>query len=97
MKFGLTVIRKYHRILALVFFAPMALIIVTGMLTTVEETWEFVNIGFSRSQLLSLHTGAIFSIHAFYPILIGVGMIGLLISGLPMFGKRKVKPSENLD
>jgi hypothetical protein len=97
MKFGLVVIfRKYHRILALILCAPMILIIITGMLTTVEETWEFVNIGFSRSQLLSIHTGAIFNIHAFYPILLGMGMIGLLITGLPMSGKRsrKVNPSE---
>jgi multidrug transporter EmrE-like cation transporter len=83
--------RKYHRLIAFITFLPVALIVITGMLATIEENWEFVNLGLSRSLILSIHTGSIFKVHAFYPILTGLGIIGLLVTGLSMFGRRSKK------
>jgi hypothetical protein len=36
--------------------------------------------------LLNIHTGEIFNLQAIYPILNGLGMIGLLVTGLSMSG-----------
>jgi hypothetical protein len=75
----------------------MALIIITGMLATIEENWDFVDIGIPRQLILSIHTGAIFKLQAFYPIVSGLGLIGLLITGISitgLFGRRSknIKP-----
>jgi len=87
MKFKLAIaFRKYHKLLGIILCLPMALIVVTGMLATVEETWEFVDIGIPRQLILSIHTGAIFRMQSFYPIISGLGLLGLLITGLSMAG-----------
>lgn len=87
--------RKYHRWLALIVLVPLALTVVTGMLTTVSQEWP-INIGLTSSFLLKLHTGEIFGLQAIYPILDGIGVIGLLVTGanmLGLFGKKKAKGS----
>lgn len=95
MKFRLAIaFRKYHRLLALIVCLPVALTVTTGMLATVAGEWTFMDIGISRSLILSIHTGEIFKLQAFYPILNGLGLIGLLITGLSMsglFGRRSKK------
>ncbi len=75
--------RKYHRTLALVFCLPLLLTILTGMATTMAEEWS-VDLGVSRSFILKLHTGEIFHLQRFYPILNGVGLLGLLVTGISM-------------
>jgi hypothetical protein len=46
---------------------------------------------------LKIHTGEIFHLQAIYPILNGLGMIGLLVTGLSMSGLfgRKKQPTSN--
>ena len=83
--------RKYHRILAIIVTLPLTLTVLTGMLTTIVKEWP-INTGISGRFLLKLHTGKIFNLQAIYPILNGLGMIGLLVTGLSMsglFGRRK--------
>jgi hypothetical protein len=75
--------RKYHRTLAIVLCLPVLLTILTGMATTMTEEWS-VNLGVSRSFILKLHTGEIFHLQGFYPILNGLGLLGLLITGISM-------------
>ncbi len=77
--------RKYHRWLALIVLFPLSLTVVTGMLTTVSQEWP-INIGLGSDFLLKLHTGEIFGLQAIYPILNGLGVIGLLITGASMLG-----------
>ncbi len=77
--------RKYHRILASIIFLPLILTTLTGMLTTIRGEWRW-NFGISRSILLSIHTGEIFHLQAIYPILNGLGTLGLLITGISMTG-----------
>ena len=88
--------RKYHRILAIIVALPLTLTVLTGMLTTVIKEWP-INTEISARLLLKVHTGEIFNLQAIYPILNGLGMIGLLVTGLSMsglFGRRK-QPTSN--
>jgi hypothetical protein len=85
------VFRKYHRILAIIIALPLTLTVLTGMLTTVVKEWP-INTEISARLLLKVHTGEIFNLQAIYPILNGLGIIGLLVTGLSMsglFGRRK--------
>jgi hypothetical protein len=86
--------RKYHRFIAPILFFPLALTVLTGMATTMVGEWS-LNFGVSRQLLLGLHTGEIFHLQAIYPMLNGIGLIGLLVTGISMtglFGRKKAKP-----
>jgi len=77
--------RKYHRFLAIILFLPLALTVLTGMAATLTEEWS-IDIGLSRSLLLKIHTGEILHLQAIYPLLDGLGLIGLLVTGISMSG-----------
>jgi hypothetical protein len=77
--------RKYHRFIAPIICLPLSLTVLTGMATTMVGEWS-LNFGLSRSFLLELHTGEIFHLQAIYPILNGLGLIGLLVTGVSMTG-----------
>jgi hypothetical protein len=78
--------RKYHRALALILCLPIALTVLTGMLATVIREWSFLNTGLSSNLILRIHTGEIFHLEAIYPMLNGLGLIGMLVTGLSMSG-----------
>lgn len=84
--------RKYHRWLAPIMAIPLTLTILTGMTATLSEEWS-VSLGLSRSLLLRIHTGEVFHLEAIYPLLNGLGLAGLLITGLSMSGIFSKKPS----
>ncbi len=77
--------RKYHRILAIIICIPLILTVLTGMLTTIVKEWS-MNTGLSSRLLLKIHTGEILHLEAIYPILNGLGLIGLLVTGMSMTG-----------
>ncbi|AFY92983.1 hypothetical protein [Chamaesiphon minutus] len=77
--------RKYHRGLASIIFIPLILTVVTGTIATIVTEWQ-LNLGVSRSLLMEIHTGEIFHLKAIYPVLNGVGTLGLLITGITMTG-----------
>ncbi len=83
--------RKYHRLLAIVLFLPLALTVLTGMAATITEEWS-IDLGLSRNLLLKIHTGEILHLQAIYPILDGLGLIGLLVTGITMSGLFRSKP-----
>lgn len=83
--------RKYHRFLASIIFLPLILTTITGMATTMTAEWRW-NLGISRSLLLAIHTGEFFHLQAIYPMLNGLGTIGLLITGITMTGIFNRKP-----
>ncbi|MEG3906473.1 peptidase [Microcoleus sp. w2-18bC1] len=90
--------RKYHRILGLIVALPIALTVLTGMFITILREWP-LGIEISSRFLLKIHTGEIFHLQAIYPILNGLGMLGLLVTGLSMsglFGRRKQPTSKDL-
>ena len=78
--------RKYHRVLAIIICLPLALTVLTGMATTLVGEWNLGVGTVSRSFLLALHTGEIFGLQAIYPLLNGLGIIGLLVTGMTMTG-----------
>ncbi|MBW4633537.1 MAG: peptidase [Iphinoe sp. HA4291-MV1] len=89
--------RKYHRILAIILALPIAVTLLTGIAVTLLGEWS-INIGIPRSLLLSIHNGEIFGFQGIYPILNGLGLLGLLVTGLSMtglFGRRTSKPKRN--
>lgn len=77
--------RKYHRTIALIISIPIFLTTVTGIVITFIREWG-LNIGLPSHLLLQVHTGDIFHLGAIYPILNGVGLLGLLVTGLSMSG-----------
>ncbi len=85
--------RKYHRILGIIVCLPLTLTVLTGILTTFVREWS-VEIGVPASLLLSIHTGEIFHLEGIYPILNGIGLIGLLVTGLTMSGLFRKKPRQ---
>jgi hypothetical protein len=87
--------RKYHRTLAIILSLPLTLTVLTGMAATIVREWP-MNTGLSSSLLLKIHTGEIFHLQAIYPILNGLGLIGLLITGLNMSGIFGRKPRKTM-
>ncbi|HIK41411.1 peptidase [Thermoleptolyngbya oregonensis NK1-22] len=78
--------RKYHRLLAIALCLPLGLTVLSGIAVTLVAEWGLGGGLISRSFLLSLHTGEIFHLEAIYPLLDGVGLVGLLATGLSMTG-----------
>ena len=78
------VFRKYHRTLAVILCLPIALTVITGILASVIQSWTFVDTGLSSNLILRIHTGEIFHLEAIYPTLNGLGLIGLLVTGMSM-------------
>jgi hypothetical protein len=64
---------------------PLILTTLTGMATTMTAEWHW-NLGIPRDLLLEIHTGEIFHLQGIYPILNGLGTVGLLITGITMTG-----------
>lgn len=84
--------RKYHRVLSLIIAIPFFLTVITGMLATLLKEWPMP--GQMAEQFLGLmvrlHTGEAFHLEKIYPLLTGLGMIGLLVTGISLLqSKRK--------
>ena len=65
--------------------------VITGMLTTIAQEW-LPSAGLSSNLILKIHTGEIFHLEKVYPILNGLGLLGLLLTGVSMtslFNKRR--------
>ncbi|MBD1911311.1 MULTISPECIES: peptidase [unclassified Leptolyngbya] len=87
--------RKYHRAIALIISLPILLTVLTGILATFVREWG-LSLGVSSGWLLKIHTGEIFNLEGIYPILDGVGLLGLVVTGLSMSGifkRKKQKPA----
>ncbi|MGF1937962.1 MAG: peptidase [Nostoc sp. ChiQUE02] len=76
--------RRYHRQIAIVLCLPLFLTVLTGMSFTIAHEWlhqdelgEFI---------LRIHTLEILHLEKIYPLLNGLGLIGLLITGVSMTG-----------
>lgn len=80
--------RKYHRWLAAIVLLPLGLTVITGMLITFAREWS-VPLGVSPRLLTQIHTGEIFHLEGIYPILDGLGVIGLLVTGATMLRRSR--------
>ncbi len=81
--------RKYHRTIASIVLVPLTLTVLSGLLVTLAEEWHIP--GLRRGFLLDVHTGEIFHLEKIYPILNGLGLAALLITGVSMLGWFKPK------
>ena len=82
--------RKYHRTLALIACLPLIVTVISGVGYTIMGEW------FHQDEiggfLLSLHTFEIIHLEKIYPLLNGIGLIGLLVTGITMTGIFKKRP-----
>ncbi len=85
--------RKYHRQIAIILCLPLFLTVLTGMGYTIVNEW------FEQGELgglfLQIHTMEILHLGKIYPLLNGLGLIGLLITGLSMTGLFRKRTSDN--
>ncbi|MEG3436091.1 peptidase [Pannus brasiliensis CCIBt3594] len=76
--------RKYHRVLAIALCLPLFLTVISGMGFTIVDEW------FKQEELaeflLKVHTFDILGLETIYPVLNGLGLLGLLITGISMTG-----------
>jgi len=70
---------------------PVLLTVLTGIGATMVREWGF-NLGLTPSWMIKVHTGEIFHLEAIYPVLNGVGLLGLIATGMSMAGVFKRKP-----
>jgi uncharacterized iron-regulated membrane protein len=84
--------RKYHRQLAIAVSLPLILTVITGMGYSIFDEW------FGQEKiaefLLEIHTFEILGLEKIYPVLNGLGLVGLLVTGLSMSGlfKKRSQP-----
>lgn len=76
--------RRYHRLIAIVLSLPLFLTVLTGMGYTIADEWlHQEELG---EFLMALHTMKILRLDEIYPILDGLGLVGLLVTGISMTG-----------
>ncbi len=77
-------LRKYHRRIAIALCLPILVTAMSGISLAIADEWlhEEEIVGF----LLKIHTFEIFGLAAILPVLNGLGLLGLLATGLSMTG-----------
>ena len=82
--------RQYHRKIAIILALPLLLTVITGMGYTVVGEW--FHQGELAEAMLRVHSGEIFRLGGIYPILNGIGLLGLLVTGVSMLGWFRKRP-----
>jgi uncharacterized iron-regulated membrane protein len=77
--------RKFHRILAIIFFLPLLISAVTGMAFHIGDVWLPMSDS-TKDLLMDLHEGAWLgkTLKPFYILLLTAGTLGLGLSGVRM-------------
>lgn len=89
------VFRKYHRQIAIVASLPLILTVISGVGYTIFDEW--FGLDDIAHFMMGIHTMKILKLDTIYPVLNGLGLIGLLVTGLSMTGLfNKRRTSENL-
>lgn len=84
--------RRYHGQLAIGLCIPLILTTITGVAYSILDKW--FSLKKAAALVLQIHSGSIFGLEAIYPLLNGLGLVGLLLTGLSMtslFRKRSQK------
>ena len=77
-----TTFRRYHRQLAIIMCLPLTLTVITGVAYPIADQW--LSLHQVAGVLLQIHSGSLFGMETTYPLLNGLGLIGLLVTGLSM-------------
>lgn len=73
------IFRKYHRWLAIVFALPLLTTILSGVLFPVARSLHQRSLaGF----LIHIHTMEILGLESVFPVVVGIGLMGLLVTGI---------------
>lgn len=85
--------RKYHRLLAIAVSLPLLLTVLTGIGYTIADEWLHQEgiAGF----LMRIHTFKVLGLERIYPLLTGLGLVGLIVTGLSMTGWFRQRPDLN--
>jgi hypothetical protein len=78
------IFRKYHRLLAPIFCLPLFFTALTGISITIADRWFHQEAWVAF--LIAMHKFQIFKLDAILPIVNGLGLIGLVATGLSMTG-----------
>lgn len=82
--------RKYHRQIAIAVSIPLMLTVLSGIGYSIFDEW------FGQEEiaefLIEIHTFEFLGLEKIYPLLNGLGLIGLLVTGLSMTGLFKKRP-----
>ena len=94
----INVFRKYHRQLSIILFLPLGLMTITG---TISPILEALQLEAATQFVRKVHSGRIFfgSAYLIYAVLNGLGLLGLLVTGLSMlrlFSRPKIKTHSNI-
>jgi hypothetical protein len=76
--------RKYHRLIATLFCLPLLVTAITGIGVAIADTW--LHQPELAAFLTTIHTFQIFNLDAILPVLNGLGLLGLMATGLSMTG-----------
>jgi hypothetical protein len=74
--------RKYHRALAIIVSLPLILTVLSGMGYTVFD--EYLGMEGAAEKMIQLHTMEFLGLGKIYPILNGIGLVGMLATGISM-------------
>ncbi len=74
--------RKYHRRLAIIMCLPLLITVLTGISYSILSEW--LHLDNLAGFMLQIHSGSIFRLEAVYPVLNGLGLAGLLVTGISM-------------
>jgi len=87
--------RKYHRWIALILCLPLFTTVLSGMGYTIANEWLHQD-GLGEF-LMRIHTFEILKLGRIFPILNGVGLLGLLITGISMSGlfRKRSEPRQS--
>ena len=72
-------LRKYHRQLSIVTLLPITLITLTGTSIPIIEKLGFID---ATNFMIKVHTGKIFGLDLFYSVACGLGLLGLIVTGV---------------
>ncbi|MDD3012247.1 MAG: hypothetical protein PHC34_00905 [Candidatus Gastranaerophilales bacterium] len=83
---------KHHRIFGIILFIPLFLTAITGVLAIIFDE-VFDNRALAK-LMIEIHTMEILGIEDIYCIIVGIGMIWLLVTGLVLSGIFPFKPKK---
>ncbi len=73
--------RRYHRWLAIVCTLPLLFTVITGISSSIAKSFHQRQLA---GVLIHLHTLETFGLDALFPIINGLGLLGLLVTGVYM-------------
>jgi hypothetical protein len=76
--------RKYHRSIAIILSLPLLITVLTGVGYTIVGDW--LQQRDLAEWLLQVHTLEIFKLGKIFPVVNGIALIGLLVTGISMTG-----------